>query len=262
MMRVCVPVVLAWCALVAPALAQRLPPEDRPAGRAPSRSVLEPSEATLERIQLELRADRPAGLVDPFLLDRQAVELANGLDLVSQPLLSRPMPAAVPYGPPTHQEMLNVMTPRWFTEGRPSADLLGVTTGAAVSLLPVAVKALTGLFDGPEPPEQFVLNEDGESAAMAFARADPRVLEAHIRQQGRTIDLSLVVQGGTAADIARQLGEQFVVLVKSLVPGELNPGATIGPGVYDYLVRVSSPRGAVIVSGGKSSADARLTWEG
>jgi hypothetical protein len=52
-----------------------------------------------------------------------------------------------------------------------------------------------------------------------------------------------------------------VVLVKSLVPGELNPGATVGPGIYDFLVRVDSPRGDVIVSGGKSSADASLTWE-
>jgi len=260
-MRAFQPAVAVWCALASPVLAQSLPPEPT-AERPPSRSVLEPSDATLERIQLALRAERPAGLVDPSLLDRQAVELTDGLDLVSLPPWSRTIPAAVPYGPPTHQEMLNVMTPRWFTEGRPSADPLGVTTGAAVSLLPAAISALAGLFDGPDPPEQFVLNEDGESAAMAFARADARVLDARIRQQARTIDLSLDVRAGTSPAVARQFAEQFVVLVKSLVPEEVNPGSTIGPGVYDYLVVVRSPRGEVLARGGKSSAASTLTWQG
>ena len=253
--------VLASCVVAVPARGQSQPSDQETAsGEAERRRTdFRPSDETIERIQLALRADRPKGLVDPSLLDRQAVELVDGLDLVSLPIWWRPAPAAVMYGPPTHQEMLAVMDAGWY-KGRPSGDLLGVATGAATSLLPAAIQALAGLFEGPPPREQWVLSDDAESAAMAFARADERVLEAHIRQRERTLDLSLVVRAGTAPDVARRLGAQFVVLVKSLVPGEINPATTIGPGAYDYLVVVRAPGGAVLASGGKSSTDADLTW--
>lgn len=228
------------------------------------------SAASLERIRLALEIERPISLPNgedltvrdgAFSDQGISVELFGGLDLVGRVDRFGGAPATI--GPPTHQDMMAIMTPRWFTEGRPSGDLLSVATGSAFSLLPIAIKALGGWLFGDDEenrPEHPILTEDEESLALAHVRADSRVLDAVLRQRGRTVVLSLVVPPDTSPDIARELGERFAVLVKAFSSTEPEPDDEIGAGDFDYLVRVSSPAETAIAFGGKVAAGATFNW--
>ena len=122
--------------------------------------------------------------------------------------------------------------------------MLSVATGSAFSLLPIAIKALGGWLFGDDEenrPEHPILTEDEESLALAHVRADSRVLDAVLRQRGRTVVLSLVVPPDTSPDIARELGERFAVLVKAFSSTEPEPDDEIGAGDFDYLVRSAHP---------------------
>lgn len=78
---------------------------------------------------------------------RPGIELFDGFE-VAGGVSGRWAPAGTPItAAVTHREMLNVMTPRSFVEGRPS-DVLGVATAAAFALLPEVARLVGDLFDG------------------------------------------------------------------------------------------------------------------
>ena len=221
---------------------------------------------SLERIRLALKSERRLALPDSEdlrLWDRRpSFELSDGLDFVWGVDLFGGAGEPVRYGAPTHQEMMRVTTPRWFTEGRPS-DMLGMGTASAFALLPHAIKTIAGWLsghDGDNGPEHPILTPSEETLALAHARADGHVLDATIRQRGRTIDLWLVVRPTTPLNTARALGERLLVLVKAFSSVEPDPDHEIGAGDYDYIVKVSSPTDTVIALGGKATTDTTLTW--
>lgn len=72
--------------------------------------------------------------------------------------------------------------------------------------------------------------------------------------------MTLVVDYGTSEEYAKELGDNFVRLVKGTSPGEEGTGKEIGPGVYDYLVSVYYPNGDLVAMGAKVSGARSLHW--
>lgn len=85
------------------------------------------------------------------------------------------------------------------------------------------------------------------------------VRESSIRQAGRQVNLLLVVDQGTSASRARQLGDSFVRIAKRIGPDD-NPGRTIGQGQFDYLVGVYDLGNRQIVMGAKNRNAVSISW--
>ena len=254
-------------ALSAHTAAQDRPPADTIETSRPGPVTASvPSVVSLERIRLALKSEPRLALPDSEDLRswdrRPSFELSDDLDVVWGADLFGGAGGPVQYGAPTHQEMMRVRTPRWFTEGRPS-DALGMASASAFALVPHAIKTIAGWLsgqDGDNGPEHPILTPSEEILALAYARTGGHVLDATIRQRGRTIDLWLVVRPTTSLTTARALGERLLVLVKAFSAVEPDPDDKIGAGEYDYIVKVSSPTDTVIALGAKATTDTTLTW--
>ena len=256
---------VALLLMTAPAVAQTPSPgETSPAESAVG--ALSPE--SLARIRAALQADRrvegsartvfrdpDAGWIVP---PRPPVELAPGLGFIEglglfDDLTRGREPA--PFGGPSHWTMMSQMQPRDVTEVA-QTDVLGIATASTVAAgLPYVVRKVTGWFSGlgsrggvSTPP---VLTSTQEAAVLEDMRADAGVLDATLRQRGRTVALSLVVPAGTGARAAREIGERFVRLV--------GRRAAAGPDAFDYVVSVRSPD-AVIARGGKPTSDPLVRW--
>ena len=86
------------------------------------------------------------------------------------------------------------------------------------------------------------------------------VREAAISQKSYDLSLALIVGPATSKERARQLGDNFVRVVKSMAPAETPPAKEIGPGKYHYLVTVAKAGQQVIAVGAKDAAARRLSW--
>ena len=73
------------------------------------------------------------------------------------------------------------------------------------------------------------------------------------------MNLVLVVGAATSEARAKQLGDNFVRMYKSLSDDD-PPGPTIGAGKYDYLIGVYTPSEKQIALGAKVSFADRITW--
>jgi hypothetical protein len=220
---------------------------------------------SLERAELP-GAARLDFLDDVPLVDQRPVaELLSGLAFIGgvDPLGSAGRAnGPLPFGPPTHRDMLNHAMPREMTEAV-NSDALGIATSSAFVAVPYLIKTLMqrlGSDDGDDRPDRPILTAGEETLALDGARADGQVLEADIRQRGRTVALSLVVPADTPPDTARALGERFVLLVKTFASAEPDPDDDIGTGDFDYIVRVTSPVDTEIALGAKTTSESRLNW--
>ncbi len=269
--RLCGLVILLASAVPGPSSAQTRPPDE--AVEAPSTAAA-PSAASLARIRRALAFEgltTPSGLDivdDGSLVDRRrAIQLLPGLDFVGGLDLFGVIDGpGRQLGPPTHRDMMHVMTARGMNEAV-SSDVLGIATVSAFSLgLPYAMKAIKAIggwlfgHDDDDAPQHPILTESEETRALAGARADSHVLGAGVHQHGRTVVLSLVVPADTPPDTARALGERFVVLVKTFASTEPDPERDVGTGNYDYIVRISSPTEHVIALGGKATSHTTINW--
>ena len=90
-------------------------------------------------------------------------------------------------------------------------------------------------------------------------RANPEVLDVGISQSGSDISLVLIVQARTSTSRARDLGENFVRMYKSLSDDD-PPGRSIGTGRYNYLIGVYYPNKKPVASGAKVSFADRISW--
>ena len=195
-------------------------------------------------------------------------------------------------GGPTHWAMMNQMTPREVNEAV-SSDAQGIATASAFALLPLAIRKIADWFSGsgPVPPADPVLTAADEAEVVEDMRADAGVLDADLRQRGRTVALSLLVPAGTAPGSAREMGERFVRLVsrraeagpspreavaggadrtaagaapaptpREAAAGGADRDAEPGPGAFDYVISVRSPTAAVIARGGKATTEHRVRW--
>ena len=234
-----------------------------------------PSDASLDRIgrALTLQDNSSPQTSDldfreVFPLDdrRPRTELIPGVDILGGVDQFRRVGAPVPGSLPGHWDMMEVMSPRDARE-MGSTDVLGIGTAsafaAATRLIPAAFKTIGGWLFGSSRGEAGadpILTGGEETLALASMTAVPRVIEAGIDQRERTVVLSLVVPPDTPSEAAHALGERFVRLVKTIASAEPPPGNEIGPGSFDYVVRISAPTEIVIARGGKPMADPALSW--
>ncbi|HZJ03014.1 MAG TPA: hypothetical protein VFE20_04910 [Thermoleophilia bacterium] len=88
--------------------------------------------------------------------------------------------------------------------------------------------------------------------------AQTGVVDADYVIEDDQVSLALMVASSVGADQAKELGENFVRLVKTSIDDP--PGAQIGPGKYDYLIGVYGPGQQKIVMGAKVAPGDHITW--
>lgn len=110
--------------------------------------------------------------------------------------------------------------------------------------------------DGPQPS----LTGQQKTAAINQITALDEVVDAFIEQPNKkTLSLAVTVNFGTSKDRARDVGESFVRMVKSLGPDNA-PGQQIGSGIYDYEITVLYPDRTTVVQGSKVQGVTRISW--
>ena len=121
---------------------------------------------------------------------------------------------------------------------------------------PVPIKRVISV-----PPTRIALPDPGVSNATIIAtmKQNPGVLDAAISQQGERVSLVLIVHPLTNESGARQLGDNFVRMFKSLSDDEA-PGRSIGTGKYDYLIGVYYPNENKVAQGAKSRVAQGVSW--
>ena len=131
-----------------------------------------------------------------------------------------------------------------------------VTATPGPTKTPVPIKRVISV-----PPTRIALPDPGVSNATIIAtmKQNPGVLDAAISQQGERVSLVLIVDPLTNESGARQLGDNFVRMFKSLSDDE-PPGRSIGRGKYDYLIGVYYPNEKKVAQGAKSRASDRISW--
>jgi hypothetical protein len=98
-----------------------------------------------------------------------------------------------------------------------------------------------------------------DSRVIDQIRIEDGILDAAISQRGSDISLVLVVRYSTNVRRARNLGENFVRMAKSLSDDD-SPTRSVGQGKYSYLVTVVYPNDRVLAIGGKSKTSNRISW--
>ena len=97
------------------------------------------------------------------------------------------------------------------------------------------------------------------SMVKSSIEANREVIDSAIRRQGQQVSLVLIVRSATNTARARQLGENFLRMYKSL-SDDNPPGQSIGRGKYDYIVGVYYPNKKPVAIGAKASIADRLSW--
>lgn len=85
------------------------------------------------------------------------------------------------------------------------------------------------------------------------------VKDAAISQKGETLSLVVFVEYGISKEKAREMGDNFVRLVKTFTQ-DISPEKEIGEGIYDYIVGVYYQNQKEVVMGAKSSIARNITW--
>ena len=85
------------------------------------------------------------------------------------------------------------------------------------------------------------------------------VQDAAVTQRGRQVSLVVVVGTATNEQHAREIGDNFVRMVKSF-SDDTTPSKEIGPGVYDYLIGVYYPGQQQVVMGAKARNARNIRW--
>ena len=110
--------------------------------------------------------------------------------------------------------------------------------------------------DVPQP----TLTGQQKTTAVNQITALDEVLDALIEQPNRkTLSLAVFVNFGTSREGARDVGESFVRMVKSIGPDNA-PGQQIGSGIYDYEITVLYPDRTTVVQGSKVQGVTRISW--
>ncbi len=141
-------------------------------------------------------------------------------------------------------------------------------TGFVVSEIMSTVRAKMGLAATPEPSltptpgpadTAIQISEEIKEIVIGSISGYQSVQDAAIDQEGRAISLVLVVASGTNEEHAKELGENFVRMLKSLSQDE-PPSRVIGSGIYDYMIGVYDPNGESLALGVKARTTDRIRW--
>ena len=120
--------------------------------------------------------------------------------------------------------------------------------------------SVADILEGPRPTATPTVSvADIRDMAISSIERYPRVREAAISQDGKTLSLVIIVDFATDPDYAKQLGDNFVRLTKSFLKDGV-PGKQIGRGRYDYLIGVYYPNEQKVALGAKASSADRISW--
>ncbi len=124
----------------------------------------------------------------------------------------------------------------------------------------IAACLITAVYKAPRSQPAPIIPDAETRLMIATIEQYAEVRDAAISQTGYDLSLALIVGPETSEERARQLGDNFVRLVKSLAPAETPPAKEIGPGKYHYLVTVAKPGQQIIAVGAKDAAARRISW--
>lgn len=85
------------------------------------------------------------------------------------------------------------------------------------------------------------------------------VRDAAIKQDGRQLSLVLIVDYATSEEYAKELGENFVRITKTLL-GDGTVGQSIGKGQMDYIIGVYYPDESKVAIGAKPRNSDHIRW--
>jgi hypothetical protein len=98
-----------------------------------------------------------------------------------------------------------------------------------------------------------------ETAVAGISRGFPEVLDAAVSQEGDDLSLALMVRDATSEVRAKELGDNFVRMVKTFGP-DYSPTKALGRGAYSYAVIVTRADGSPIAEGAKARSSTRISW--
>lgn len=111
----------------------------------------------------------------------------------------------------------------------------------------------------PRPTFNIGGSPSAKSLAIDSIMGYSGVVDAAITKRGSDISMVLIVSWATNAQYARQLGDNFVRLYKTFSPDDA-PGATIGQGIYNYLIGVYYPNEKQVAQGAKAKYATGINW--
>jgi len=125
----------------------------------------------------------------------------------------------------------------------------------------VVVMYLCGFFNTGEKSKVQIeeLSSEAENMAIESIKEYSEVTDAAITQKNNTLSLAVIVRYGTDKEKAKEMGDNFVRMVKSFSKDK-EPTKEIGNGIYDYIIGVYYPNHQEIVTGAKSSIGRFITW--
>ena len=103
------------------------------------------------------------------------------------------------------------------------------------------------------------IGEDVKSLVINSIKGYDRILDASIYQKGKQVMVILIVDYGTSEQYARRMGGNLVRMLKSFSP-DTSPNNRIGPGIYEYHVKVTMPSQTMLVEGVKLNIAHNLKW--
>jgi hypothetical protein len=112
----------------------------------------------------------------------------------------------------------------------------------------------------PSIPRATSLTDAQETVAVAGITGNGEVVDAAISQAGSSVSLVIVVNRATSVSRAKELGDNFVRLVKSTGPDD-PPGREIGSGSFDYLITIAYPDERTVAQGAKARGAGRISWQ-
>ena len=108
--------------------------------------------------------------------------------------------------------------------------------------------------------DSLTLTNAAKELAMNSILGYSGVHDAAISQEGDDLSLVIIVGCAITVNDAKDLGENFVRLVKTFGPESAPTGSEIGRGNFDYLVGVYCGNERKIVQGAKVKTSARINW--
>lgn len=118
--------------------------------------------------------------------------------------------------------------------------------------------SMFGCFGEEKPPPPQVTAQE-KKMAIDMIKGYEEVTDAAISQKNETLSLVVFVEYGTSKEKAKEMGDNFVRLVKTFTK-DISPEKEIGEGIYDYIIGVYYPNQKEIVIGAKSTIGRNITW--
>lgn len=103
------------------------------------------------------------------------------------------------------------------------------------------------------------ISADTKTLILAAIQEYPEVLDAAIAQDGSDVNLVLVVSSFTSEARAKELGDNFVRMTKSMSQDD-PPTRSIGFGIYSYLVGVYYSDETLVAMGAKVQSSDQISW--